>query len=226
VRDTEATTALRSVVRARRDLVAHRVGVANQLRSHLQTVYPGAASLFRDISLRFLERFDTQDKADWLSAKRLAGWLRSVGDSGRSDPAALHAKLAGAPRGAVGEHANPWAADLYTRARARGHDHLHAVRILARAWTHIIWRCWHDHTPYDPAAHGALQRILNQDQPAAARHRATHRSGDSRSRGGLEVPRGSAVGGRHTADRHRTPVTHAVPLSATVENRPRSVGRA
>ena len=28
-------------------------------------------------------------------------------------------------------HANPWAADLYQRARARGHDHPHAVRILA-----------------------------------------------------------------------------------------------
>jgi transposase len=30
-------------------------------------------------------------------------------------------------------YANPWAADLYHRARARGHDHPHAVRILARA---------------------------------------------------------------------------------------------
>jgi hypothetical protein len=33
-------------------------------------------------------------------------------------------------------HANPWAADLYERARARGHD-AHAVRILARAWLHV-----------------------------------------------------------------------------------------
>jgi transposase len=47
-------------------------------------------------------------------------------------------------------HANPWAADLYQRARARGHDHPHAVRILARAWLHIIWRCWQDNVPYDP----------------------------------------------------------------------------
>ena len=65
-------------------------------------------------------------------------------------------------------HANPWAADLYQRARARGHDHPHAVRILARAWVDIIWRCWPANTPYDPAKHGALQRILNQDQPTAA----------------------------------------------------------
>ena len=65
--------------------------------------------------------------------------------------------------------ANPWAADLYDRARARKCDHPHAVRILARAWANIIWRCWQDNTAYDPAEHGGLQRILNQDQqPAAA----------------------------------------------------------
>ena len=40
--------------------------------------------------------------------------------------------------------ASPWAADLYNRARARGHDHPHAVRILARAWLFIIWHCWQD----------------------------------------------------------------------------------
>jgi transposase len=65
-------------------------------------------------------------------------------------------------------HANPWAADLYRRARARGHDHPHAVRVLARAWVDIIWACWTTNTPYDPAKHRALQRILNQDQPTAA----------------------------------------------------------
>ena len=52
--------------------------------------------------------------------------------------------------------------------RARGHDHPHAVRVLARAWVDIIWACWTTNTPYDPAKHGALQRILNQDQPTAA----------------------------------------------------------
>jgi transposase len=65
-------------------------------------------------------------------------------------------------------HANPWAADLYARARARGHDHPHAVRILARAWVNIIWRCWQDGVPYDPASHGALQTLLKEDQKAAA----------------------------------------------------------
>jgi transposase len=56
-------------------------------------------------------------------------------------------------------HANPWAADIYRRARARGKRHPHAVRILARAWLVVIWRCWQDGMPYDPARHRALQRV-------------------------------------------------------------------
>lgn len=54
---------------------------------------------------------------------------------------------------------NPWAANLYWRARDRGHDHPHAVRILARAWLHIIWHCWQDNVPYNPEKHRALQRL-------------------------------------------------------------------
>jgi transposase len=285
--DTPATTSLRQTVRARRDLVAHRVAVANQLRAHLQIVFPGAVGLFADIdsdiSLQFLERFPTQDRADWLSPKRWAAWLSSVGYCGRTPPDTLHTRLRQAPTGTTGpasataaavtaafvavlrsittqiealaaqiaeqlqlhpdqaiftslprsgrvraarllaeigdargrfptadslaclagvapstrqsgkvevvcfrwgadkqlrdalcdfagdsRHANPWAAALYQRARARGHDHPHAVRILARAWIDIIWACWTSHTPYDPDRHHALQRILNQDQPTAA----------------------------------------------------------
>ena len=64
--------------------------------------------------------------------------------------------------------ANPWAADLYARARARGHDHPHAARILARTWLNIIWHCWQTGEAYDPERHVALQRLLNQDQPEAA----------------------------------------------------------
>jgi transposase len=224
-------------------------------------VFPGAVGLFADldspISLRFLARFDCQDRADWLSPKRLAAWLTSVGYCGRVDPAVLHARLVAAPRGATGDHgaaqahvtrallatlislveqikllseqiaeqlaahddapvftslprsgtvraarllaeigdcrarfptpeslaclagvapstrqsgkhqavtfrwaadkqlrdavcdfagdsrhANPWAADLYRKAIKRGHDHPHAVRILARAWLYVIWHCW------------------------------------------------------------------------------------
>jgi transposase len=56
-------------------------------------------------------------------------------------------------------HHNPWAADIYQRARARGHDHPHALRILGRAWLRIIWRLWHNRTTYDPNRHRSLQRL-------------------------------------------------------------------
>jgi len=284
--DHPATVALRRVCRARKDLVAHRVALANQLRAHLRNVFPGAVDLFADldspISLMFLTRFDCQDRADWLTPKRLATWLSGVSYSGRTDPAVLHARLTAAPRGAVGDdgsahahitrallaalrtlveqikvlteqigeqlaghadahiftslprsgtvraarllaeigdcrarfptpeslaclagvapstrqsgkarsvgfrwaadkqlrdavtdfagdsrHSNPWAADLYRRAVARGHDHPHAVRILARAWLFVIWHCWQDNLAYEPDKHGALQRLIVHQQPAA-----------------------------------------------------------
>jgi transposase len=57
-------------------------------------------------------------------------------------------------------HWHPWATDVYHRARARGHDHPRAIRTLGRAWVRILWRCWQDHTPYDPTRHGNLQRHL------------------------------------------------------------------
>jgi transposase len=60
-------------------------------------------------------------------------------------------------------HHNPWAADIYQRARTRGHDHPHALRILGRAWLRIIWRLWHDRTPYDPKRHRSLNRLLTAE---------------------------------------------------------------
>jgi len=286
-RSTPAAQVLRSSVRARRDLVEHRVAAANQLRAHLQVVFPGIVELFSAIdsaiSLTFLERFTTQVKADWLTVDRLGAWLHKVAYSGRTDPAVLHARLLAAPRGATGHqakhhaattlafvavlrtlnaqiaaqadsiaeqldlhpdarivkslprsgtvraarllaeigdargrfptadslaclagvapstrqsgkvkavtfrwgadkelrdalcdfaadsrHDNAWAADLYNRARDRNHDHPHAVRILARAWVDIIWRCWQDSVPYNPDQHRALQRVLNEHPLEAA----------------------------------------------------------
>ncbi len=283
--DTEATRTLRATVRARRDLVRHRVAVCNQLRAHLQATFPGVVGLFAEldspISLAFLARFDSQARADWLSPGRLAAWLASVGYSGRKDPADLHARLQAAPRGPVGpdgaarahvtrallsvldglveqigtleaqiteqlalhadahifrslprsgtvraarllaeigdvrarfpdaaslaclagvapstrqsgkhravtfrwavdkelrdavcdfagdsRRANPWAAKIYDDAIARGKDHPHATRILARAWLGAIWRCWQDDAAYEPARHHALQAM--QDTAMAA----------------------------------------------------------
>lgn len=57
-------------------------------------------------------------------------------------------------------HASRWAAVVYQRARARGCRHQHAIRILARAWTRILWRCWQDRTPYDISRHRAAQALL------------------------------------------------------------------
>lgn len=286
VPDSDATVALRRACRARKDLVNHRVAVANQLRAHLRNVLPAAVGLFKDIdsaiSLAFLTRFDTQDKINWLTPKRLGDWLSKQGYSGKVDPAVLHRRILAAATGATGTHgatqahitasyvallhtlvaqikalsaqvdaqldahadghiftslpragriraarllaeigdcrarfpspesltclagaapstrqsgklrivgfrwacdkqlrdavtdfaadtrlANPWAADLYGRARARGHDHPHAVRILARAWLHIIWHCWQDNIPYDPTKHRALQRLTTNQNEAA-----------------------------------------------------------
>jgi transposase len=283
--DTAATVALRALCRARKDLVIHRVRVANQLRAHLNRVYPAPIGLFdaldSPISLRFLTRFDCQDRLDWLTPKRLSTWLSSVGYKGRTDATVLHARLSARPRGlteadgalyvgittalvatltnlvsqitqlsaqlaaqlavhadahiftslprsgtiraarllaeigdcrgrfpspdslaclagvapstrqsgkmrSVGfrwacdkqlrdavcdfandsRHANPWAAALYNRARARGHDHPHATRILARAWLHIIWHCWQTNSPYQPTRHRALQTLLTQQTTA------------------------------------------------------------
>jgi len=56
-------------------------------------------------------------------------------------------------------HASPWAADVYQRAIARGCDHPHAVRVLARAWIRVIWRCWTDRKPYNATNHAAAVRL-------------------------------------------------------------------
>ncbi|MGH2705340.1 MAG: transposase, partial [Actinomycetota bacterium] len=60
-------------------------------------------------------------------------------------------------------HGSAWAADVYRRARARGADHPHAIRILGRAWIRVIWRCWIDGIPYDPVNHGAARALDGKD---------------------------------------------------------------
>ena len=56
-------------------------------------------------------------------------------------------------------HASPWARAIYQRARASGKSHPHAVRVLARSWLRVLWRCWHSGTPYDPTRHGAAAAL-------------------------------------------------------------------
>ncbi len=47
-------------------------------------------------------------------------------------------------------HHHPWARSVYQAARARGHDHPHAIRILGRAWLRVLWRIRQDSTPTTP----------------------------------------------------------------------------
>jgi transposase len=56
-------------------------------------------------------------------------------------------------------HASPWAAAIYAAARRRGCHHPHAIRVLARAWVRVLWRCWQDRRPYDVTLHQAAQRV-------------------------------------------------------------------
>jgi len=56
--------------------------------------------------------------------------------------------------------ANDWTANLYERARDRGHDHAHAVRVLARVWMYVIGHCWQNPQRLRPARDNALQRVL------------------------------------------------------------------
>jgi hypothetical protein len=62
-------------------------------------------------------------------------------------------------------HWHPWAQDRYAAARGRGHDHPRAMRTLGRAWCRIVWRCWQDRVPYNPARHRGLQQHVTVTIP-------------------------------------------------------------
>jgi len=78
---------------------------------------------------------------------------------------------------------NPWAADRYAHARARGHNHRRALRTLGRAISRIIWQCWQKHTPYDPQRHTGLQQHITVTIPSTSGPRpdptATQRMADA-----------------------------------------------
>ncbi|HSW19978.1 MAG TPA: IS110 family transposase [Ramlibacter sp.] len=272
--------ALRALVRGRDELVDARIQLANQLRSLLESFWPGAAAVFADvdtpIALDFIQRYPTPEAARRLGPKRMAAFCAQHAYSGRRGAEELLERLHGAAQIALGDmeieakgelalalartlsklieqirlltsriehhvaslddgrilmsfpragrvcaaqilaelgsvrerfdseehlaaeagvtpvtyasgksksvafrwacnhklrkaitcladnsrHASAWAADVYARARARGCDHPHATRILARAWLRVIWRAWISRKPYDPKLHGGLQNLL------------------------------------------------------------------
>jgi transposase len=65
-------------------------------------------------------------------------------------------------------HWHPWVGDLYAQARQRGHEHPRAIRTVGRAWSRVVWQCWRNHTPYDPARHRALQRHITVTIPTTS----------------------------------------------------------
>jgi len=107
--DSAQTLALRSAVRARTDLVETRIALCNQLRAHLRVIFPAVIGLFADldspISLTFLTRFPSVDKAAWLSHKRLGAWLAANGYSGRKPARVLLDHLKVGPDGLTGDPA-------------------------------------------------------------------------------------------------------------------------
>lgn len=281
VPDSDETRALRALTRARADLVAHRVALANQLRDQLERFWPGAAVIFSEvdspIALAFLTRYPCPADAAGLTPAGLARFLAREGYSGRRGPSELLDRLQQAPTGSSADHElearrcivtanvaalqplvshirlvtsqiahalaahqdghifrslfvdpksvvtaatllaeigdrrerypnaqalaadagmcpvavesgrqrtavfryacdkrlrdavavladasrhrNPWAADIYRRARERGKDHPHAIRILGRAWLLVLWRMWQDRTSYNPAQHTSATRL-------------------------------------------------------------------
>ena len=99
--------ALRALVRGRDDLVAQRVVLANQLRSLLDSFWPGAAAIFADvdssIALAFLARYPTPDSAGRLGEKRMASFMAQHAYCGRRSAAELLARLRAAPAGLAGD---------------------------------------------------------------------------------------------------------------------------
>jgi len=277
---SDSIRALRALVRSRDDLVHARVALGNQLTSALEAFWPGAATVFADvtspIALAFLARYPSP--ATRLNEARLQRFCRSQHYSGRRSAAELLVRLRAAAEGLASpvtvdalaqvvssmvavlqplveqigtltrriehfveslpdgqiimsfpragrvcaaqilaelgdvrerfpsverlaseagavpvthasgksrsvvfrwacnhrlrqavmcfadnsRHASAWAHNIYAAARARGCDHPHAIRILARAWLRVIWRAWVDRQPYSAELHLGARNLANQ----------------------------------------------------------------
>jgi transposase len=106
--------------------------------------YPTAEALAADAGMAPVARESGKRKVAgfrWACDKRLRDAVACLADSTRKH--------------------HPWARGFYLAARARGLDHPHAIRVLGRAWLRVLWRCWQDEVPYDPARHGNLRRLTS-----------------------------------------------------------------
>ncbi|HEY9105549.1 MAG TPA: IS110 family transposase [Roseateles sp.] len=104
---SDAIRALRALVRARDDLVASRIALANQLRSTLEAFWPGAAAIFAaidsPIALAFLHRYPSPSAAARLSEAQIDRFCRGRHYSGRRSASTLLQRLRAAPQGHTGE---------------------------------------------------------------------------------------------------------------------------
>jgi transposase len=166
-----------ALIAALEPLVAQIAQLTSEIRAALHDHPDGEifTSLFRDPKTAICpatilaEMGDCRDRYPTRSALSADGGQAPVAvESGKSKRARFRWACDHRLRNAIAtladtsRHHNPWANDIYTRARARGCTHQHATRILGRAWCNVIWRIWHDHSTYDPAHHGALQRLIAQ----------------------------------------------------------------
>jgi transposase len=107
VADSEESRALKVLTRAREDLVATRVALANQLRAELEAFWGGAAVLFSEIdcaiSLAFLKRYPSPLEAARLGEKRLESFLSKHRYSGGKSAPELLQRLRKAPQGRASE---------------------------------------------------------------------------------------------------------------------------
>jgi len=107
VPDSDETKALRTLTRAREDLVGTRVALANQLRAELEAFWGGAALLFSEIdsaiSLAFLKRYPSPKDASRLAEKRLEGFLSKNRYCGGKSALELLERLRKAPCGRAGK---------------------------------------------------------------------------------------------------------------------------
>jgi transposase len=105
--DSDQTKALKALTRAREDLVAARVALANQLRAELERFWPGPVGLFSSIdspiSLAFLTRYPSPADARGLGEKRMAAFLKAHRYPMSKTPAELLQRLRSAPSGCAGE---------------------------------------------------------------------------------------------------------------------------
>ena len=102
---SDATKALRALVRTRHDLVDQRVAAINQLAALLDSFWPGAKGIFADIespiALTFLARYPTPASAVRLGEGRMAAFCAKHHYSGGRSPGELLTRLRNAPPGVL-----------------------------------------------------------------------------------------------------------------------------